>query len=91
MLLLHCEPACNHNKSKSQPEDLRQNSLYAAAAYIAAGIDPEKSAIFIQSDVAEHSQLSWILNCRAYMGELNRMTQYKDKSARAGKNIPVGI
>ena len=74
-----------------KPEDLRQNSLYAAAAYIAAGIDPEKSAIFIQSDVAEHSQLSWILNCRAYMGELNRMTQYKDKSARAGKNIPVGI
>lgn len=77
--------------NKISPAELRQNSLYAAAAYIAAGIDPEKSAIFIQSDVAEHSQLTWILNCRAYMGELNRMTQFKDKSATAGKNIPAGL
>ena len=77
--------------NKISPKELRQNSLYAAAAYIAAGIDPEKSAIFIQSDVAEHSQLTWVLNCRAYMGELNRMTQFKDKSATAGKNIPAGL
>ena len=77
--------------NKISPEDLRQNTLYAAAAYIAAGLDPEKCAIFKQSDVAEHTQLTWVLNCKAYMGELSRMTQFKDKSSAAGKNIPAGL
>ena len=77
--------------NKISAEDLRHNTLYAAAAYIAAGLDPEKCAIFRQSDVAEHTQLTWILNCKAYMGELSRMTQFKDKSSAAGKNIPAGL
>ena len=64
-----------------KPDELRANSLYAAASYIASGIDPNKSAIFIQSHVPQHAQLSWVLNCKGYMGELSRMTQFKDKQA----------
>ncbi|MGZ3689539.1 MAG: tryptophan--tRNA ligase, partial [Bdellovibrionota bacterium] len=58
---------------------------------IACGLDPEKCTLFVQSHVPEHAELAWVLNCYAYMGELGRMTQYKDKSTKAGENIPVGI
>lgn len=62
------------------PEELRKSSLDVAALYLAIGIDPKKSIIFIQSEVPFHTELAWILMCNSYLGELNRMTQYKEKS-----------
>lgn len=62
------------------PKVLRQKTLDLARIYLAAGVDPEKATIFIQSDVAEHAELTWILSCNARMGELGRMTQFKDKA-----------
>ena len=72
------------------PEVLRNNIKNIIMQYIACGINPEKNNIFIQSHVHEHAELGWILNCTAYMGELNRMTQYKDKSKKQ-QNIKVGL
>src|SRR5882724_3746822 len=65
------------------PRVLRQKTLDLARIYLAAGIDPEKSTIFIQSDVPEHAELTWILSCISRMGELERMTQFKDKSRKS--------
>jgi tryptophanyl-tRNA synthetase len=65
------------------PKVLRQKTLDLARIYLAAGIDPEKSTIFIQSDVPEHAELTWVLTCIARMGELKRMTQFKDKSQKS--------
>ena len=76
---------------RNNPEELRENILKLIALYIAAGLDPEKNTIFIQSHVPAHTQLSWVLNCYTYMGELNRMTQYKDKSAKHADNINSGL
>lgn len=78
---------------KQDPKELRERSLLTLALYIAAGIDPEKSILFIQSQVPEHAELSWILTCHTYMGELSRMTQFKDKSSRhgQGESIPAGL
>jgi tryptophanyl-tRNA synthetase len=76
---------------RQNPEQFRQQTYYAIATYLAAGIDPTKSIVFVQSHVHEHTELAWILTCHAYMGELSRMTQFKDKSAKHGQNIPVGI
>ena len=76
---------------RNNPEKLRNNTLDLLALYIAAGIDPEKSNIFIQSHVSEHAELAWILNCYTYMGELSRMTQFKDKSAKHADNINSGL
>ena len=76
---------------RRDPEELRTNTLKIIATYIAAGIDPDKSCIFIQSQVPEHSELTWVLNCYTYMGELNRMTQFKDKSAKHADNINSGL
>jgi len=76
---------------RQDPEVLREGTYRAIAVYLAAGLDPQNCLFFVQSHVPEHAQLSWILNCFAYMGELNRMTQFKDKSTQAGKNIPVGL
>lgn len=67
--------------------DRRKRTLDAAAMYIAAGIDPERSTIFIQSHVPEHSQLAWVLNCFTYMGECSKMTQFKEKSERHSENV----
>ena len=64
------------------PKTLRQKTLDLARIYLAAGVDPEKSTIFIQSDVSEHAELTWTLNCIARMGELERMTQFKRKSSK---------
>ncbi|MGL5266594.1 MAG: tryptophan--tRNA ligase, partial [Plesiomonas shigelloides] len=61
------------------------------ALYLACGIDPEKSTIFVQSHVPEHAQLGWVLNCYTYFGELSRMTQFKDKSSRYAENITAGL
>lgn len=72
------------------PEILRQNTKNVIMQYIASGIDPEKNTIFVQSHVHQHAELGWILNCIAYMGELSRMTQYKDKSKKQD-NIKVGL
>ncbi len=72
------------------PEVLRQNTKNVIMQYIASGLDPEKNTIFVQSHVHEHSELGWILNCTTYMGELSRMTQYKDKSKKQD-NIKVGL
>lgn len=70
---------------------LAENTLLAAATYVAAGIDTKRATLFVQSHVKEHAELQWVLNCHSYMGELNRMTQFKDKSAREGQNIPAGL
>ena len=76
---------------RQDPKALHEACLDALALYVACGIDPEKSSIFMQSHVQEHSQLSWVLNCYAQMGELNRMTQFKDKSSKHSQNINVGL
>lgn len=76
---------------RQDPKELREQTYQAIATYIAAGIDPKEATLFIQSHVPEHSELAWILTCHTYMGELNRMTQFKDKSAKQGQNIPAGL
>ncbi|UVK78194.1 MAG: tryptophan--tRNA ligase [Sodalis sp. Fse] len=77
--------------ARQDAQQLRKASMEMLALYLACGIDPTKSTVFIQSHVPEHSQLSWLLNCYTYFGELNRMTQFKGKSARYAKNINVGL
>ncbi|MDN4503953.1 tryptophan--tRNA ligase [Alteromonadaceae bacterium BrNp21-10] len=76
---------------RQDPKALYDVCLDGLALYLACGIDPEKSTIFMQSHVPEHAQLSWVLNCYTQMGELNRMTQFKDKSARNVTNINAGL
>lgn len=76
---------------RNNPEELKDNTLKILATYIAAGLDPDKNTIFIQSHVKEHTELAWILNCYTYMGELSRMTQFKDKSAKHADNINAGL
>ncbi|WP_371193587.1 tryptophan--tRNA ligase [Glaciecola sp. SC05] len=76
---------------RQEPEQLKQACLDGLALYLACGIDPDKSTIFMQSHVPEHAQLAWVLNCFTQMGELNRMTQFKDKSAKNANNINVGL
>jgi tryptophanyl-tRNA synthetase len=73
------------------PKTLRQKTLDLARIYLAAGIDPERSTIFIQSDVPEHAELTWILSCIARMGELERMTQFKDKGKGNTERAGVGL
>jgi tryptophanyl-tRNA synthetase len=74
-----------------EPKDLRKNTLEVLANYISAGLDPEKNTLFIQSHVPEHAELSWVLNCYTYFGELSRMTQFKDKSKKNSSNINAGL
>ncbi len=73
------------------PGRLRQKTLDLARIYLAAGVDPERSDVFIQSDVAEHAELTWILSCVARMGELERMTQFKDKAKEGTARAGVGL
>lgn len=75
---------------RQEASSIADNTWYALATYLATGIDPERACLFAQSQVAQHSQLAWILNCFSYMGELNRMTQFKDKS-KDKTNIPAGL
>ncbi len=75
-----------------EPATYKQKTLDLARIYLAAGVDPEKSPIFVQSDVAEHAELTWVLSCLARMGELERMTQFKDKSQKGGtERSSVGL
>lgn len=72
------------------PKELRKHILDVAALYLAVGLDPSKSTVFVQSDVPGHAELSWILTCNSYTGELSRMTQFKDKS-RGSESAPTGL
>lgn len=76
---------------RQDPATLRKRARALLTLYLAAGIDPEKSCIYYQSHVSGHAELAWILNCFTYMGELNRMTQFKDKSAKHAENINAGL
>ncbi len=76
---------------RQEPKDLRRRTLEILSIYIAAGIDPEKNTMFIQSHVPAHCEASWLLTCSTYMGELGRMTQYKDKSKNMGDSISAGL
>lgn len=73
------------------PKTLAEKTRELARIYLAVGIDPEVSTIFVQSDVVEHAQLTWILNCIARMSELERMTQFKDKARKQSENVAVGL
>jgi tryptophanyl-tRNA synthetase len=75
---------------RQDPEELREQTYRIVAMYLAAGIDPQTATLFVQSHVPEHAELAWIFNCFASMGELSRMTQFKDKSAKQ-KNVGVGL
>ena len=76
---------------RQNPADLRRRTLEQLAQYIACGLDPEKNTLFIQSHVRQHAELGWVLNCYAMFGELSRMTQFKDKSAKNADNINGGL
>lgn len=76
---------------RQDPAQLRKNARDVLMTYIAAGLDPKKNCIYYQSHVSGHAELSWILNCFTYMGELNRMTQFKDKIAKHKDNINAGL
>nr|WP_026318059.1 tryptophan--tRNA ligase [Algicola sagamiensis] len=76
---------------RQEAEKLQKATLDTLALYIACGIDPEKATIFVQSHVPEHAQLAWVLNCYTQMGELSRMTQFKDKSQQHANNINSGL
>ena len=76
---------------RQTPADLRRRTLTQLAAYIACGLDPEKNVLFIQSHVPAHAQLGWVLDCYTMFGELSRMTQFKDKSAKNADNINAGL
>lgn len=76
---------------RQEPAKLRKNTLDAYALMLACGIDPEKSIAFIQSHVRTHAELAWVLNCYTQFGELSRMTQFKDKSAKHADNINAGL
>ena len=80
-----------HAITVPKPADqLKESILDVAALYLAVGIDPEKSIVFVQSDVSSHAELSWILTCSSYTGELSRMTQYKQKSKNQ-ESAPTGL
>ena len=76
---------------RTNPTDLRRRTLEQLAQYIACGLDPEKNTLFIQSHVHQHAELGWVLGCYAMFGELSRMTQFKDKSAKNAENINGGL
>ena len=76
---------------RQEPVELRKRARNLLTLYIAAGIDPEKNCLYYQSHVSGHCELAWILNCFTYMGELNRMTQFKDKAAKHADNINAGL
>lgn len=74
-----------------EAKNLRKNTLEVLALYVACGLDPEKNTLFIQSHVSAHAELSWVLNTMTYMGQLNRMTQYKEKSQKNEANLNAGL
>ena len=76
---------------RQNPADLRRRTMEQLAQYIACGLDPEKNTLFVQSHVHQHAELGWVLNCYTMFGELSRMTQFKDKSAKNADNINGGL
>ena len=77
---------------RQEPKDLRRRTLEVLSLYVAAGVDPDKNTLFIQSHVPAHAEMAWLLNCYTYIGELSRMTQFKDKSARYGDaSVSAGL
>lgn len=88
---LYCVVDLHSLTVTQDPAVLRKNTMDLVALYIACGIDPSKSSLFIQSHVHEHTELTWILDTIAYIGELNRMTQFKDKSRKHADNINMGL
>lgn len=76
---------------RQDPATLRKNTREILTLYMAAGLDPEKNCLYYQSHVSAHAELAWILNCYTYMGELSRMTQFKDKSAKHADNVNAGL
>lgn len=88
---LYCVADMHAITVRQNPADLRRQSLELFAQFIACGLDPEKSIIFIQSQVPQHAELAWVLNCYTMFGELSRMTQFKDKSASHADNVNAGL
>lgn len=76
---------------RQEPKELRRRTLEVLATYIACGVDPDKNTLFIQSHVPAHSEAAWLLNCYTHIGELSRMTQFKDKSQRYGESVTAGL
>ena len=76
---------------RQEPAELRRRTLELAALYIACGIDPEKCTLYVQSNVPAHAELTWVLNTLTYVGEMERMTQFKDKSAKHPENVNMGL
>ena len=76
---------------RQDPAELRRRARRLLMIYIAAGLDPEKNCLYYQSHVSGHAELAWILNCYTYIGELNRMTQFKDKAAKHSDNVNAGL
>ncbi|MCE9792065.1 MULTISPECIES: tryptophan--tRNA ligase [Shewanella] len=88
---LYCVVDLHAITVRQDPNALREACLDTLALYLACGVDPKKSTVFIQSQVPQHTQLGWVLNCYTQMGELSRMTQFKDKSQKHANNINVGL
>ena len=88
---LYCVADMHAITVRQDPAALRRQSLELFAQFIACGLDPEKSIIFIQSQVPQHAELAWVLNCYTMFGELSRMTQFKDKSASHADNVNAGL
>lgn len=88
---LYCIVDMHSITVRNDPADLRRRTLSMLAQYVASGIDPQRSIIYMQSHVKQHAELAWILNCYAMVGELNRMTQYKDMVKKHPDNINAGL
>ncbi len=88
---LYCMADLHTLTVRQDPAQLRKRTASLAALYVACGLDPEKNIIYCQSHVPAHAELAWILNCYTYMGEMSRMTQFKDKSQKHADNINVGL
>ncbi|MET0546036.1 MAG: tryptophan--tRNA ligase, partial [Caulobacterales bacterium] len=88
---LYCVVDLHAITAKIEPDQLARNTREAAAAFIASGVDPKRSAVFAQSAVPQHTELAWIFNCIARMGWMNRMTQFKEKAGKDRENASVGL
>ena len=88
---LYCVVDMHAITVRQVPAELRRRTYETLAIYLAAGIDPGKSTMFVQSHVSAHAELAWVLNCYTMFGELSRMTQFKDKSAKHADNVNAGL
>ncbi len=88
---LYCIADLHAITVRQEPAALRKATRDVLMQYIAAGIDPEKNILYVQSHVRQHAELAWVLGCFTYMGELNRMTQFKEKSSKHTDNINAGL